>query len=84
MESMDGLKRRIAAGEYTVDSREVAGAIVDKLALIKRARREMEAADENAGNEAARTSRRRGPRGATPANRPSGRRAERPSEINGE
>lgn len=84
MESMDGLKERIAAGTYAVDSRQVAGAIVDKLALIKRVRREMEAADENAGSEAARATRRRGERGATSAKRPSGRHTERPSPLNGD
>jgi hypothetical protein len=79
MESMDGLKRRIAAGKYTVDAREVAGAIVDKLALIKRARGEIERADEEAGNEPARASRRQGRRGAARAKRPSRRAANGPS-----
>jgi hypothetical protein len=79
MESMDGLKRRIAAGKYTVDAREVAGAIVDKLALIKRARREMERADDEAGDESASTSRRRGRRGVTRGKRPSRRAANGPS-----
>ena len=82
MSSTDGLKRQIAAGKYSVDSRAVAGAIVDKLALIKRAQREL-AADEKTENDAARPSQRRGRRAATRAKGPFGRRAERPSEING-
>ena len=69
MSSMDGLKRRIEAGEYRVDAHQVAGAIMDKLALIKRGRREIERADaDESSTETARGSRRRG-RGATPEKR---------------
>jgi hypothetical protein len=73
MTSMDGLKRRIAEGKYTVDAREVAGAIVDKLGIIKRTQREMQRAEEAPATEAAHASKRRGGRGASPA-KPSGRR----------
>jgi hypothetical protein len=75
MSSMDGLKRRIEAGEYRVDAHDVAGAIMDKLALIKRGRREIERAEAEEGTkEPARGLRRRGGRGATSEKR-SGRRA---------
>ena len=77
MSSMDGLKRRIEAGDYEVDARKVAGAIVDKLALIKRAQRELERAEaeEGAPNGPTRASKRRGGRGATPTERSSRRTA---------
>jgi hypothetical protein len=81
--SMEGLKRQIAAGKYAVDSRVVAGAIVDKLALIKRAQREMEAADDEAGGETAGPSQQRGPRGQRRSKRASQRRGERSSQSNG-
>jgi hypothetical protein len=79
MSSMDGLKRQIEAGEYAPDAREIAGAILDKLALIKTARREMADAEDDSGGEAARASKRRGRRGATPANGRSRARSQRRS-----
>jgi hypothetical protein len=38
------LKTRIARGEYEIDSREVAGAIIDKLRMVSRARRQLDLA----------------------------------------
>ncbi len=35
---MTDLKTRIARGEYEIDSREVAGAIIDKLRIVSRVR----------------------------------------------
>jgi hypothetical protein len=37
--SLDELKGQIAAGAYTIDSRELAGEIVDKFALVRRVTR---------------------------------------------
>ena len=36
---MNDLRQRVARGEYSVDSNRVAGSLVDKMKLIKAARR---------------------------------------------
>ena len=38
---MDDLRQRLARGEYAVDSQRVAGSLVDKMKLIRAARRQI-------------------------------------------
>jgi hypothetical protein len=44
--SMDELRGRIAAGEYSVESGEIAGEILTKFALVRRVTRQLMAEDE--------------------------------------
>jgi Anti-sigma-28 factor, FlgM len=75
--SLEDLKRRIAAGEYAVDSGQLAGAILSKLALVRRVGRFLASEAEGAAGEARRGARPR-TRGGSPASSPQPRREQLP------
>jgi hypothetical protein len=55
--ALDDLKRRIATGEYAIDSASVAGAILSKMAVIRRVRRSLVREAEQPNGELRRRSR---------------------------
>ena len=63
---LEDLKRRIAAGDYAVDSGNVAGAILSKMALVRRVGQFLASEGEEASTEAARSPRPR-TRGGSPS-----------------
>ena len=42
-DTVDDLRQRLARGDYAVDSQRVAGSLVEKMRLIRAARRQIEA-----------------------------------------
>jgi hypothetical protein len=64
--SLQELRGRVAAGEYAIDSGELAGEILSKFALIRRVGRTLMSEDEAGSGEPGLRSQPRGPRGERP------------------
>jgi hypothetical protein len=72
--SVEDLKRRIAAGEYAIDSGTLADTIVTKIGIVRRVSRFLESEDEEAAGKAGSRAPSRARGGTRSAQRPLQRR----------